>query len=145
MKKKWFFLVGTTNWGVQDPHELIRYCSPIHVLCVSSHFCPFTKANLVSVNFEKSWDWVTPTTPLPPLPPRLDKITNLNEDFVWELPNIKSKNCHCFQIVFCYNMCTFRSHKCFTMPLVYFFTLFIFINATSVLFYTFDLHQTLKK
>ena len=42
------------NWGVQEPHELIRYCSPIYVLCVSSHFLPFTKANLVLENFNKN-------------------------------------------------------------------------------------------
>ena len=42
------------NWGVQDPRELIRYCSPIYILCVSSHFWPFTKANLVLENFNKN-------------------------------------------------------------------------------------------
>ena len=40
--------------GLQDPHELIRYWSPIYVLCVSSHFWPFTKANLVLENFNKN-------------------------------------------------------------------------------------------
>ena len=52
-----FFWLGQwiiRNWGVQDPHELIRYCSPIYVLCVSSHFWPFTKANLVLENFNKN-------------------------------------------------------------------------------------------
>ena len=52
--KNLVFVVGTTTWGVQDPHELIRYCSPIYVLCVSSHFCPFTKANLGLENFNKN-------------------------------------------------------------------------------------------
>ena len=52
--KKFHFLVGTTTWGVQDPHELIRYCSPTHILCVLSHFWPFTKANLVLENFNKN-------------------------------------------------------------------------------------------
>ena len=42
------------NWGVQELHELMRYCSPIYVLCVSSHFLPFTKANLVLENFNKN-------------------------------------------------------------------------------------------
>ena len=32
----------------------MRYCSPIYVLCVSSHFWPFTKANLVLENFNKN-------------------------------------------------------------------------------------------
>ena len=45
--------------GVQYPHELIRYWPPIYVLCVSSHFWPFTKANLIWVNFnKKTWDSV---------------------------------------------------------------------------------------
>ena len=48
------FLVGTTNWGVQEPHKLIRYCSPIYALCVSSHYWPFIKANLVLENFNKN-------------------------------------------------------------------------------------------
>ena len=43
--KSFIFLVGTTIWGVQDPHELIRYCSPIYVLCVSSHFSPWCHTN----------------------------------------------------------------------------------------------------
>ena len=49
------FLVGTTNWGAQDPHELIRYCSPIYVLYVSSHFWPFTKGNILLENFNKNF------------------------------------------------------------------------------------------
>ena len=32
----------------------MRYCSPIYVLCVSSHFLPFTKTNLVLENFNKN-------------------------------------------------------------------------------------------
>ena len=35
-----------------------------HVLCVSSHFWPFTKVNLVLVNFDKHWDWGRPLPPL---------------------------------------------------------------------------------
>ena len=38
---------------VQYPHDLIRYWPPINVVCVSSHFWPFTKVNLVLVNFNK--------------------------------------------------------------------------------------------
>ena len=52
--KSFIFLVGTTIWGVQNPHELIRYCSPIYVMCVSSHFWSFTKANLVLESFNKN-------------------------------------------------------------------------------------------
>ena len=42
----------------------MRYCSPIYVLCVSSHFQPFTKANLVLENFNKNLGFGQ--TPLPP-------------------------------------------------------------------------------
>ena len=52
------------NWGVQEPHELIRYCSPIYVLCVSSHFLPFTKANLVLENFNKNLGFGQTPSPL---------------------------------------------------------------------------------
>ena len=45
-------------------HELIRYCSHIYVLCVSSHFWPFTKANLVLENFNKTLGF-GPTPPPP--------------------------------------------------------------------------------
>ena len=58
--KNLIFVVGTTTWGVQDPHELIRYCSPIYFLCVSSHFWPFTKANLVLEISTKTWASVNP-------------------------------------------------------------------------------------
>ena len=51
--KIFIFLLGTMNVRVQYPHELMRYCSPIYVLCVSSHFWPFTKANFVLENFDK--------------------------------------------------------------------------------------------
>ena len=37
--------VGIGEKGVLYPHKLIRYCPPIYVLCVSSHFWPFTKVN----------------------------------------------------------------------------------------------------
>ena len=55
--KNFISLVGTIGElgiGVQDPHELIKYCSPIYDLCVSSHFWPFTKANLILENFNKN-------------------------------------------------------------------------------------------
>ena len=34
--KNFIFSVGTTNWGVQVPHELIIYCSPF-MYCVFHH------------------------------------------------------------------------------------------------------------
>ena len=38
------------NGEVQYPHELTSYC----LLCVSSHFCPFTKASFVLENLNKN-------------------------------------------------------------------------------------------
>ena len=52
--KSFIFLVGTTKGGVQYPHELIRYWPLIYVLCISSHFWPFAKANLVLEIFNKN-------------------------------------------------------------------------------------------
>ena len=52
--EKCHFFGWDNKLGLQDPHELIRYWSPIYVLCVSSHFWPFTKANLVLENFNKN-------------------------------------------------------------------------------------------
>ena len=43
--------------------EWIDKILPIYVLRVSSHFWPFTKVNLVLVNFNKHWDWVRPLPP----------------------------------------------------------------------------------
>ena len=65
--KSFIFLVGTTIWGVQDPHELIRYCSPIYVLCVSSRFWQFTKLarQIWFWKFStKTWASVSPPPPL---------------------------------------------------------------------------------
>ena len=64
--KIFIFLVGTTNWGVQEPHKLIRYCSPIYALCVLSHYWPFTKANLVLENFNKNLGFGQTPAPRPP-------------------------------------------------------------------------------
>ena len=49
-----FFFGWDNEWGVQYPHELIRYCTPIYVLCVSSYFWRFFKANLVLEKFDKN-------------------------------------------------------------------------------------------
>ena len=48
------FFGWDNDWGVQYPHELIRYCTPIYVLCVSSYFWRFFKANLVLEKFDKN-------------------------------------------------------------------------------------------
>ena len=65
--KKSFFWLGQRiiqNWGVQEPHELIRYCSPIYVLYVSSHFWPFTKAQIWFWKIStKTWALVRPPLP----------------------------------------------------------------------------------
>ena len=89
------FLVWITNWGVQDPHELIRYCSPIYVLCVSSHFWPFTRANLILEIFNKNLGFGQTPPPLvgpnaQPFPksdfdgsPKMNIITNIISDFIF--------------------------------------------------------------
>ena len=50
--------------GLQDLRELIRYWSSIYVLCVSSHFWPFTKANLFLENFNKNLGFGQTPAPL---------------------------------------------------------------------------------
>ena len=63
----------------------MRYHPPIYVLCVSSHFWPFTKVNFVFANFKKSWSSVRP----PPLVSNLlFKLTNLMENYflIFQLP-----------------------------------------------------------
>ena len=70
------------NWdnklGLQDPHKLIRYWSPIYVLCVSSHFWPFTKANLVLENFNKNLGFGQ--TPPPLVGPKAQVFPKKNSD-----------------------------------------------------------------
>ena len=47
------FLVGTTNVGIQNPHELIKYCPP-HLCFVCFITLPDSyKANLILKNFNK--------------------------------------------------------------------------------------------
>ena len=67
-EKVWFF-------GRDDKCEgpvtssIDKILLPIYVLCVSSHFWAFAKANLVLVNFEeKSWDKVITIDPIPGIP-----------------------------------------------------------------------------
>ena len=60
--KIFIFLVGTTNWGVedQDPHELIRYCSPIYVLCPVLESLPLTTVSGGQVQLRwagLAWRW----------------------------------------------------------------------------------------
>ena len=58
----------------------MRYHPPIYVLCVSSHFWPFTKVNFVLTNLQKSWDSVRPP------PPGWDKIPSLSKELFVRLP-----------------------------------------------------------
>ena len=53
---------------------------PIYVLCVSSHFWPFTKVNFVLTILQKSWDSVRPP------PPGWDKIPSLSKEIFLGLP-----------------------------------------------------------
>ena len=68
---------------LQDPHELIRYWSLIYVLSVSSHFWPFTKANLVLENFNKNLGFGQ--TP-PPFPPCWAECPTFSKKKFWRLP-----------------------------------------------------------
>ena len=58
----------------------MRYHPPIYVLCVSSHFWPFTKVNFVLTILQKSWDSVRPP------PPGWDKIPSLSKEINFRLP-----------------------------------------------------------
>ena len=59
-----FFGLGLGYIGVYWAHELMRYHPPIYVLCVSSHFWPFTKVNFVFANFTNKLGLCqTPTPP----------------------------------------------------------------------------------
>ena len=49
--------------GGQSHHELIKYCSPSYVLCVSSHFWPFTIVKFVLEKLDKNLGLADP----PPL------------------------------------------------------------------------------
>ena len=40
--------------GGQYHHELIKYCPPTYVLCVSSHFWPFTIVKFVLEKIDKN-------------------------------------------------------------------------------------------
>ena len=53
MKNFIFFWLGW-RMGGQYHHELIRYCPPIYVLCVSSHFWPFTIVKFVLEILDKN-------------------------------------------------------------------------------------------
>ena len=58
--KNFIFFVWDDEWGGPIPSWIDKLLTPIYVLCVSSHFWPFTKANLVLEKFIKTWDWLRP-------------------------------------------------------------------------------------
>ena len=60
---------------------LIRYWFPIYVLCVSSHFWPFTKANLVLENSNKNLGFGQT-----PPPPCWSKFPTFSKNQIWGLP-----------------------------------------------------------
>ena len=49
--------------GGQYHHELIRYCPPSNVLCVSSHFWPFTIVKFVLEKLDKNLGLADPHPP----------------------------------------------------------------------------------
>ena len=60
----WVAILANVFDTPPSDHEVIRYCSLIYVLCVSSDFLTFTKANLVLENFNKNLGFGQ--TPAPP-------------------------------------------------------------------------------
>ena len=55
--------------GGQYHHELIKYCPPSYVLCVSSHFWPFTIVKFVLEKLDKNLGYADP-------PPQLGQNPN---------------------------------------------------------------------
>ena len=81
---KLIFVVGTTNWGDQYLHELIRYCLPINVVGVSSHFQKKYKANFILYNFNnKIWNQ-SHTQAHPPPPPQTPLLLELTKNYTTE-------------------------------------------------------------
>ena len=67
---KWIFSwkISSFFWlawpmGGQYHHELIKYCPPSYVLCVSSHFWPFTKVKFVLEKLDKNLGFADPRPP----------------------------------------------------------------------------------
>ena len=60
--------------GGQYHHELMKYCPPSYVLCVSSHFWPFTKVKFVLEKFDRNLGLADP-------PPQLGQNPKFFEKF----------------------------------------------------------------
>ena len=69
-----FFFFFWLGWrmGGQYHHELIRYCPPSYVLCVSSHFWPFTIVKFVLEKLDTNLGLADP-------PPQLGQNPNFFE------------------------------------------------------------------
>ena len=77
--------------GGQYHHELMKYCPPSYVLCVSSHFWPFNIVKFVLEKLDKNLGSADP----PPL--SWAKIPNFSKNSIWRLPLLKpniSLSCH---------------------------------------------------
>ena len=66
--------------GGQYHHELIKYCPPSYVLCVSSHFWPFTKVKFVLEKLYKNLGFADPR------PPQLGQIPKFFQKLDLEAP-----------------------------------------------------------
>ena len=70
--------------GGQYHHELIKYCPPSYVLCVSSHFWPFTKVKFVLEKLDKNLGFADPRPPqlgqIPKFFQKLDLKASLSGD-----------------------------------------------------------------
>ena len=76
--------------GGQYHHELIKYCPPSYVLCVSSHFWPFTIVKFVLEKLDKNLGFADPHPPqlgqIPKFFQKLDlkaSLTQVNEAIPW--------------------------------------------------------------
>ena len=71
--------------GDQYHHELMKYCPPSYVLCVSSHFWPFTIVKFVLEKLDKNLGSADP-------PPQLGQIPNFFQKFDLKAPLKPSPN-----------------------------------------------------
>ena len=65
--------------GGQYHHELIKYCPPSYVLCVSSHFWPFTIVKFVLEKLDKNLGLADP-------PPQLGQNPKFFQKFDLKAP-----------------------------------------------------------
>ena len=70
--------------GGQYHHELMKYCPPIYVLCVSSHFWPFIIVKVVLEKLDKNLGFADPH------PPQLGQIPKFFQKIDLKAPLITS-------------------------------------------------------